>query len=71
MEDEEVAMVDGVFEGAFGVLGDKTWLFGKGFLVSSLVRSMNSCFGGIMLIFGLLEGLEMEALVDAMEVHGG
>ncbi|GJW56892.1 hypothetical protein Tco_0103623 [Tanacetum coccineum] len=25
MEDEEVAMVDGVFEGAFGALGDKTW----------------------------------------------
>ncbi|GJS33878.1 hypothetical protein Tco_0532260 [Tanacetum coccineum] len=29
MEDEEVAMVDGVFEGAFGALGDKTW-FGNG-----------------------------------------
>ncbi|GJZ24872.1 hypothetical protein Tco_0562331 [Tanacetum coccineum] len=26
MEDEEVAMVDGVFEGAFGALGDKTCL---------------------------------------------
>ncbi|GJR37567.1 hypothetical protein Tco_1213251 [Tanacetum coccineum] len=25
MEDEEVAMVDGVFEGAFGALGDETW----------------------------------------------
>nr|GEU53559.1 hypothetical protein [Tanacetum cinerariifolium] len=43
-EDEEVAMVDGVFKGAFGALGDKTCL---------------------------LEGLEMEALVDAMEVYGG
>ncbi|GJR89746.1 hypothetical protein Tco_0213757 [Tanacetum coccineum] len=27
--DGEVAMVDGVFEGAFGALGDKTW-FGNG-----------------------------------------
>nr|GEZ35578.1 hypothetical protein [Tanacetum cinerariifolium] len=25
MEDEDVTMVDGVFEGAFGALGDKTW----------------------------------------------
>ncbi|GJZ57901.1 hypothetical protein Tco_0613395 [Tanacetum coccineum] len=25
MEDGEVAMVDGVFEGAFGARGDKTW----------------------------------------------
>ncbi|GKC26297.1 hypothetical protein Tco_1033591, partial [Tanacetum coccineum] len=36
MKDEEVATVDGVFEGAFGALG-----------------------------------LEMEALVDAIEVYGG
>nr|GEV66854.1 uncharacterized mitochondrial protein AtMg00810-like [Tanacetum cinerariifolium] len=41
MEDEEVAAVDGVFEGAFGALGD------------------SAC---------LLDGLEMEDLVDAMEV---
>ncbi|GJS49577.1 hypothetical protein Tco_0599698 [Tanacetum coccineum] len=40
MEDEEVAMVDGVFEGAFGALGDKIWCL----------------------------GLEVKALVDAMEV---
>ncbi|GJU56557.1 hypothetical protein Tco_1230271 [Tanacetum coccineum] len=37
-KDEEVALVDGVFE------------------------------GGMMLIFGLLDGLEVEALVDAIEV---
>ncbi|GJR42798.1 hypothetical protein Tco_1310901 [Tanacetum coccineum] len=55
MEDEEVVMVDGVFEGAFRALGDETW-------------SVNNCFGGIMLIFGLLEGLEVEALVEAMKV---
>ncbi|GKF07555.1 hypothetical protein Tco_0041779 [Tanacetum coccineum] len=31
MEDEEVATVDGVFEGAFGALGDKTWFGGGSF----------------------------------------
>ncbi|GJX45936.1 hypothetical protein Tco_0262612 [Tanacetum coccineum] len=37
MEDEEVATMDGVFEGAFGALGDKTW-FGGG--------SFGGCHGG-------------------------
>ncbi|GKE94515.1 hypothetical protein Tco_1579370 [Tanacetum coccineum] len=41
IEDEEVALVDGVFEGAFGALRDE------------------KC---------LLDGLEVEALVGAMEV---
>ncbi|GJZ09614.1 hypothetical protein Tco_0543897 [Tanacetum coccineum] len=27
-EDDEVALVDGVFEGAFGALGDESWCFG-------------------------------------------
>ncbi|GJZ16244.1 hypothetical protein Tco_0551921, partial [Tanacetum coccineum] len=35
MEDDEVALVDGVFEGAFVTLGDKSWCFGEGVLVSS------------------------------------
>ncbi|GKD61869.1 reverse transcriptase domain-containing protein [Tanacetum coccineum] len=35
------------------------------------VESTNNCFGGMMLNFGLLEALEMEALVDAMKVYGG
>ncbi|GKB58629.1 retrotransposon protein, putative, ty1-copia subclass [Tanacetum coccineum] len=70
MEDDEGPLVDGVFEGAFGELSDKTWYFGEGVLVSSRVRSMNNCFGEIMLIFGRLKGLEVEALVDAMEVMG-
>ncbi|GJT75734.1 hypothetical protein Tco_1042459 [Tanacetum coccineum] len=35
------------------------------------VKSINNCFGGMMLIFGLLEALEMEALVDAMDVDNG
>ncbi|GJW15129.1 hypothetical protein Tco_0019262 [Tanacetum coccineum] len=37
MEDEEVATMDGVFEGAFGALSDKTW-FGGG--------SFGGCHGG-------------------------
>ncbi|GJW93201.1 hypothetical protein Tco_0172873 [Tanacetum coccineum] len=37
MKDEEVATVDGVFEGEFGALGDKTW-FGSG--------SFGGCHGG-------------------------
>nr|GEX91960.1 hypothetical protein [Tanacetum cinerariifolium] len=40
MKDDEVALVDGIFEGAFGALGDESWCF----------------------------GLEVEALVEAMEV---
>ncbi|GKB49829.1 hypothetical protein Tco_0900582 [Tanacetum coccineum] len=42
MDDEEVALVDGVFEGAFGALGDEWWC---------------------------VDGLEVEALVDAMKVR--
>nr|GEU58093.1 hypothetical protein [Tanacetum cinerariifolium] len=43
----------------------------EGVLMSSLVRLMNNCFGGMMLIFGLLECFEIEALVDAMEAYDG
>ncbi|GJZ90138.1 DNA repair protein RAD51 homolog 2 isoform X1 [Tanacetum coccineum] len=67
MDDEKVALVDGVFDGAFSALGNESWCFGEGVLVSSLVRSMNNCLGGMMVSFGLLKGLEVEALVDAME----
>ncbi|GKD39745.1 hypothetical protein Tco_1259952, partial [Tanacetum coccineum] len=51
--------------------GDVEEVGDLGVLVSSSLRSMNNCFGGMMLIFGLLEDLEMEALVDAMEVYDG
>ncbi|GJV68953.1 hypothetical protein Tco_1484462 [Tanacetum coccineum] len=68
MKDEEVAMVDGAFEGAFGVLGDKTLIIVREFFSFLDDESMNNYFGGIMLILGLLEGLEVEALVDAMDV---
>ncbi|GKC98253.1 hypothetical protein Tco_1168528 [Tanacetum coccineum] len=67
---EEVSLVDGVLEGALGALGDEFGSLGDGVFVSSWVKSTNNCFGGMMLIFGLLETLEMEALVDAMNVYG-
>ncbi|GKF40186.1 hypothetical protein Tco_0120247 [Tanacetum coccineum] len=67
-EDEEVSLVDGVLEGALGALGDDSRSVGDGVFVSSWVKSINNYFGEMMLIFGLLEALEMEALVDAMDV---
>nr|GEY80331.1 reverse transcriptase domain-containing protein [Tanacetum cinerariifolium] len=66
IEDEEVSLVYGVLEGALGALGDDS--MGDGVFVSSCVKSINNCFGGMMLIFGLFEALKVEALVDAMDV---
>ncbi|GJZ52956.1 hypothetical protein Tco_0607841 [Tanacetum coccineum] len=62
----EVSFVNGVLEGALGALGDEFGSLGDRVFVSSWVKSTNNCFGGMMLIFGLLETLEMEALVEAM-----
>nr|GEV14598.1 ribonuclease H-like domain-containing protein [Tanacetum cinerariifolium] len=67
MKDEEVALVNGFFEDAFGAHGDGWWCVGDGVLVSSSVRLTNNCLGGMMLIFCLLNGLEVEALMDAIE----
>ena len=66
MDDDEVALDEGVLDGAFGTLGDDVWSLGEGVVLSSLVRSMNSYFGGKMVIFGFLHGLVMEAFGDAM-----
>ncbi|GJR26541.1 hypothetical protein Tco_1102773 [Tanacetum coccineum] len=71
IEDEEVSLVDGVLEGALGALGDEIRSLGDGVVVSSWVKSTKNCFGRMMLIFSLLETLEIEALVEAIEVYGG
>ncbi|GKE54923.1 hypothetical protein Tco_1490079, partial [Tanacetum coccineum] len=71
IEDEKVSLVDGVLKGALGALGDHSLSLGDGVFVSFWVKSTNNCFGGMMLIFGLLEALEMEALVDAMDIDSG
>ncbi|GKE88805.1 hypothetical protein Tco_1566280, partial [Tanacetum coccineum] len=57
--------------GALEALGDEIRSLGDGVFVSSWVKSTNNYFGGMMLIFGLLETLEIEALVEAMEVYDG
>ena len=59
MELFDVVGVDGVFVGALGVLGDDNCGCGDGVL-TSWVRSMKSALGGIMVIFGLLEGMLVE-----------
>ncbi|GKF38663.1 hypothetical protein Tco_0118724 [Tanacetum coccineum] len=71
IEDEELSLVNGVLEGALGALGDEIRSLGDGVFMSSWVKSTYNCLGGMMLIFGLLEALEIEALVKAMEVYGG
>ncbi|GJX09215.1 hypothetical protein Tco_0199074, partial [Tanacetum coccineum] len=54
-----------------GALGDEIRSLGDGVVVSSWVKSTNNYSDGMMLIFGFLETLEIEALVEAMEVYGG
>ncbi|GKB83734.1 hypothetical protein Tco_0950629 [Tanacetum coccineum] len=68
---EDVFLVDGVFDGAFGGEGDEDFIIGEGVAMPSslLVRSTKSCLGGIMVSMIFLEGLEEEACVDAMEVE--
>ncbi|GJX38551.1 hypothetical protein Tco_0251854 [Tanacetum coccineum] len=61
--EEEMLMDSSNNLGALGALGDEFGSLGDGVFVSSWVKSTNNCFGGMMLIFGLLETLEMEALV--------
>ncbi|GJS00692.1 hypothetical protein Tco_0317200 [Tanacetum coccineum] len=58
-----VGLVDGVFDGAFGGVGDEDVVVGEGVVVtsSSLEMLTNSCLGGIMVSLIFLEGLEEEA----------
>ncbi|GJT38074.1 reverse transcriptase domain-containing protein [Tanacetum coccineum] len=59
---------DGVFDGAFGGVGDKEVVVGEGVVVtsSSLEMLTNNCLGGIMVSLIFLEGLDEEALVEFM-----
>ncbi|GJU12912.1 hypothetical protein Tco_1135308 [Tanacetum coccineum] len=60
---EDVSLVDGVFDGAFGGEGEEDVVMGEGVVVtsSSLEMLTNSCLGGIMVSLIFLEGLEEEA----------
>ncbi|GJV93482.1 hypothetical protein Tco_1541295 [Tanacetum coccineum] len=68
---DDVSLVNGFFDGAFGGDGEEYFAMGEGVLVSSssLDRSINIFLGGIMVSLIFLEGLEEEAYVDAMEVE--
>ena len=64
MEEVEAPFVDGVLEGALGALGDEHLGCGDGVLVSSRVKSMKSCFGGMIMSFCFLAWLEMIVFGD-------
>ncbi|GJS53673.1 hypothetical protein Tco_0627035 [Tanacetum coccineum] len=60
---EEVSLVDGFFDGAFGGDGEEEVVKGEGVVVtsSSLEMLTKSCLGGMMVSLIFLEGLEEEA----------
>ncbi|GKB60216.1 hypothetical protein Tco_0916402 [Tanacetum coccineum] len=59
---DDVSLVDGVFDGAFGGDGDDDFVIGEGVVpYSLLVKSIKSCLGGIMVSLIFLEGLEGDA----------
>ena len=66
IEEDDVPWVEGVFDCAFGALGDEHCGGGDGVVLSSWVRSIKRCLGGMMAIFCLLDDLEMEVLGDDM-----
>ncbi|GJY28439.1 ribonuclease H-like domain-containing protein [Tanacetum coccineum] len=67
---DDVSLVDGVFDGAFGGDGDEDFIMGEGVVVSSssLVKSTKSFLGRMMVSLIFLEGLEEKAWVEAMGV---
>ncbi|GJS44508.1 hypothetical protein Tco_0569551 [Tanacetum coccineum] len=69
-EEEDILIVNGVLNGALGVVGDIGLCFGDGVLASSCVRSMNNYLDGMIVILGFLVFLEVEAniVVDKKKV---
>ncbi|GJV23688.1 hypothetical protein Tco_1376383 [Tanacetum coccineum] len=59
---EDVSLVNGVFDDAFGGDGEEEVVMSKGVVVtsSSLEMLTKSCLGGIMVSLIFLEGLEEE-----------
>ncbi|GJZ48663.1 hypothetical protein Tco_0602495 [Tanacetum coccineum] len=57
---DDVSLVDGVFDGAFGGDGEKNFVMGEGVVVSSSSLDMftKSCLGGMIVSLIFLEGLE-------------
>nr|GFB31199.1 hypothetical protein [Tanacetum cinerariifolium] len=68
---DDVSLVDGFFNGAFGGDREEDVVIGEGVVgaSSSLERLTKSCLGRIMVSLIFMEGLEEEALVEAMEVR--
>ncbi|GKC09780.1 hypothetical protein Tco_1001390, partial [Tanacetum coccineum] len=60
---DEVSLVDGVFDGAFGGVRDEEVVIGEGVVrFSSLfMRSTKSCFGGMMVSLIFLKPWEEDA----------
>ncbi|GJX59820.1 hypothetical protein Tco_0291210 [Tanacetum coccineum] len=63
LEVDDVSLVDGVFDGAFGDEREEDVIMGEGVVVtsSSLEMLTNTFLGGIRVNLILLEGLEEEA----------
>ncbi|GJZ29834.1 hypothetical protein Tco_0574481 [Tanacetum coccineum] len=61
-------LMDVVFDGAFGGVGDEEVVVGESVVVisSSLDMLINSCLGGIMVSLIFLEGLDKEAFMEFM-----
>ncbi|GJU68160.1 hypothetical protein Tco_1254419 [Tanacetum coccineum] len=66
---DDVSLVNGVFDGAFGGDGEEDVVMGEGVVVtySSLEMLTKSCLGGMMVSLIFLKRLEEEAYVEAME----
>ncbi|GJT77504.1 retrovirus-related pol polyprotein from transposon TNT 1-94 [Tanacetum coccineum] len=67
-DDQELAYMDVVFDGAFGGVGDEEVSVGEGVMVtsSSLEMLTNNCLGGMIVNLIFFEGFEEEAFVEFM-----